>query len=447
MNALLKSLIAALRAETRQDTISPESLGAILDKIVDEIDGMSAISPLERLATLESVTELPDPPTYEQQHTVYLISNQLYAYTEGRWQVRGQLQGPKGDKGDKGDPGTYIDPANIEVMNSLSSLDGKTTAQKQSMVPDGNTVEEIVSSIDDKQMELQKLLFPSLHGTTRAEVGLTAVATSKLTISAAGVVATSTASGYTNYRVAYITQPFSKGDIYYQHSENGSSSSGYIKRLCFGWTETDPSTLSSLVGLQLYYLYDKQATIQDVYLQCPYETGYLVFFYYNHSTAWQSAANRYSVWRNNIKDKQDKLTFDLTPELGSNNPVTSEGIRLAIGEVEQKLYGDLPILSIQQNKCIDWNASYSTNGSWRSGYTNAHTYIFDVSQYRGKNIQCHYWNRANTYPYAFVRDWEEIAFQESAETNGWAENAVLKPSSRNSTTGHEYNTIFMPTTI
>ena len=438
----LSQLIAALRAETQQNAVSPDSLGAILEKMVERIEQASAISPLDRVITLSSTGLLPDSPSADEMRTLYLINGHLYAYVDMVWKDCGLLQGPKGDKGDKGDSGTYIDPSNIEVMNSLASLEGKTTAQKQSMIPDGNTVEEMVALMDNVEFNIKKGILPMKEGTTLAEVGLTAVATSKLTISAAGVVATTTASGYSNFRVAYITQPFSKGDIFFRHGENAATSTGYIRRLAYGWTETDPSTLSTLVGLQIYNMYDKQALVQDVYMQCPFERGYLVYFYYNHSTAWQAAANVYKVWRNSLKDKQDPISYDEVPTLGSSNPVTSNGVYGAIADVNKEIFGNVPILAIKQNICIDWNSAYSTNGSWKSGFTNASTYIFDVSDLRGKRIQCHYWNRANTYPYAFVTDWELIATNESAQTNEWSEIAVLKPSGRNSTSGYEYNTFF-----
>lgn len=434
----IKLLIAALRSETRQDSISPESLGSILEKIVERMAQLSSISPLDRIDTLPSVDDLSDMPTKEEMQTLYIIEGYLYAYTEKGWKECGQLRGPQGEKGD---PGTYIDPANVEIIKSLNDLDGKTTSQKQAMIPDGNTVEEIISKAGTESMEIQKSLLPMLTGNNHADVGVTTVSTSKVIITS-GVVVSSTASGYTNFRVVYVVQPFHKGDIYYRHAENGSSSSGNIKRLIFGWTQTDPSSLSSIIGLELSHIYDKNAAIQDVYMQCPYDTGYLVFFYYSHSSAWQSAANIITIWRNSLKDKQDPISYDNTPALNSTNPVTSDGIYKSISAIEKQISGQLTPIEIMENHCIDWNGSFTTNGSWRSGYANANTYIFDVSELRGQIIKCHFWNRANTYPYAFVKDYKGIKNQTSAETNGWTENAILRPTSRDSSSGAEYNKTF-----
>lgn len=61
----------------------------------------------------------------------------------------------------KGDPGTYIDPANVEIFSSLSSLEGKTTAEKQAMIPDGNAVESIIYKW--RQMSASSLTFESVY--------------------------------------------------------------------------------------------------------------------------------------------------------------------------------------------------------------------------------------------------------------------------------------------
>ena len=44
MNSVLKSLITAFRAETRENSISPDLLGAILQRIVEEIEKTASIS-------------------------------------------------------------------------------------------------------------------------------------------------------------------------------------------------------------------------------------------------------------------------------------------------------------------------------------------------------------------------------------------------------------------
>ncbi len=72
----LSQLIAALRAETQQNAVSPDSLGAILEKMVERIEQASAISPLDRVITLSSTGLLPDSPSADEMRTLYLINGQ-----------------------------------------------------------------------------------------------------------------------------------------------------------------------------------------------------------------------------------------------------------------------------------------------------------------------------------------------------------------------------------
>ena len=72
----LSQLIAALRVETQQNAVSPDSLGAILEKMVERIEQASAISPLDRVITLSSTGLLPDSPSADEMRTLYLINGQ-----------------------------------------------------------------------------------------------------------------------------------------------------------------------------------------------------------------------------------------------------------------------------------------------------------------------------------------------------------------------------------
>ena len=76
----LSQLIAALRAETQQNAVSPDSLGAILEKMVERIEQASAISPLDRVITLSSTGLLPDLPSAEEMRTLYLIDGNIWGF-------------------------------------------------------------------------------------------------------------------------------------------------------------------------------------------------------------------------------------------------------------------------------------------------------------------------------------------------------------------------------
>ena len=135
----IKSLIAALRVETREESISPESLGAILEKIVDVIDKNSAISPLSKLDVLTSASQLPTSPSTEQQHTLYLIDGAIYGFVNGAWKNCGTIRGPQGPKGDAGRDAVVLD--GVELFDSLAQVDEVLTPNMT--VPTANVVAEI----------------------------------------------------------------------------------------------------------------------------------------------------------------------------------------------------------------------------------------------------------------------------------------------------------------
>ena len=116
---------------------------------------------------LSDTSELPSNPS---DPTIgYMIDNDLYVYVgtggdtlDGKYQCCGPIQGQdgqdgapgeQGPKGDKGDPGTYIDPANIDIFSSYSSLEGKTSEEKAAMIPDGNFIDDNFASKTDSDWE------------------------------------------------------------------------------------------------------------------------------------------------------------------------------------------------------------------------------------------------------------------------------------------------------
>lgn len=139
----IKSLINALRSETQLDSISPESLGALLIKIIDFVESNTAVSPISRIAALSSTNQLPQPPTSEQQRTLYLVSGYLYAYMDDRWQDVGTIQGPQGIKGDKGNDGVLLDPEAVSLIDKYAdSYETSTQANRHNQIPSALAVEE-----------------------------------------------------------------------------------------------------------------------------------------------------------------------------------------------------------------------------------------------------------------------------------------------------------------
>lgn len=109
---------------------------------------MQQIANGAQLAGYRAAESLSDLPTTDVDPTLgWIVGNKLYVYVgsdgdtlNGMYKDCGYLRGAKGDKGDKGDNGTVLD--GVTVFSAASSLDGKTTAQKEAMVPDGNAMTE-----------------------------------------------------------------------------------------------------------------------------------------------------------------------------------------------------------------------------------------------------------------------------------------------------------------
>ena len=106
-----------------------------------------------------------EPLTNLQKRLAYIYDGHFYVYVgengdflEERYKDLGVLRGPKGDtgatglQGPKGDNGVVLD--GVTVFSSATSLEDKTTAQKEEMVPDGNMVEELKEDLHDAIWEL-----------------------------------------------------------------------------------------------------------------------------------------------------------------------------------------------------------------------------------------------------------------------------------------------------
>lgn len=100
-----------------------------------------------QLSGYRAALSLNDLPIADPDPSLgWIVNNKLYVYVgtggdtlDGLYKDCGYLRGAKGDKGDKGDNGTVID--GVSLFSDASSLVGKTTAQKEEMVPDGNMID------------------------------------------------------------------------------------------------------------------------------------------------------------------------------------------------------------------------------------------------------------------------------------------------------------------
>ena len=116
---------------------------------------MQQIANGAQLAGYRAAASVNDLPTEDPDPTLgWIVGNHLYVYVgtggdtlNGKYKNCGELRGAKGEKGDKGDDGVVLD--GVTVFDGLDDLEGKSTAQKEAMVPDGNMVSSIASDIDN----------------------------------------------------------------------------------------------------------------------------------------------------------------------------------------------------------------------------------------------------------------------------------------------------------
>ena len=263
---------------------------------------LSLLKPIQGFLSVESAEELPATPTAAQMVTGYLIDGELWLWDiqQGTWKDCGTIQGPQGPqgpKGDKGDNGVSIGD-NYTLFSSVDSLAGLATGTKEEMIPDGNAIEEGLRSIKTN-------LYPFASGTTAAEIGQAAVVTSSASVDGEGNVVSGSSA---NYRVVYLTEPFSKGDILYREMSYSSNIS-----LKSGWTNYDPSELDTIIGnvqlSQLHFL--SNAQLHKDYQECPFEQGWY-FYYYNAAGSNHATTINITWYKNtNISVVENRLTENI----------------------------------------------------------------------------------------------------------------------------------------
>jgi len=115
----LTELISALRAETVADSVSPERVGYVLQRMVDLIPFASMqLNTIKGYVAIGSVDDLPAEPTAEQQQKGWLLGTVLYVYVgEGGDTLGGKWQSAdlKGEKGASG-----VSLGDVEVVDNLT---------------------------------------------------------------------------------------------------------------------------------------------------------------------------------------------------------------------------------------------------------------------------------------------------------------------------------------
>ena len=119
----LTELISALRAETETDSVSPERVGYVLQRMVDLFPSASMqLNAIKGYVAIGSVDDLPEEPTAEQQQKGWMLGTVLYVYVgEGGDTLGGKWQSAdlKGGKGDRGESGVHL--GDVALVNDLTT--------------------------------------------------------------------------------------------------------------------------------------------------------------------------------------------------------------------------------------------------------------------------------------------------------------------------------------
>lgn len=148
----LRALVDALRAETVEQSITPERMGALLDRMIDVLPSVSDSNSLKGWVAISSINELPSDPSPTQRALAYLLDTTLYVYVgsggdilEGKYRSA-ELKGTKGDTGNAGADGKDgKDGVDLGLANIVDDLETGTSTD----VLSGRMGKELKGMIDN----------------------------------------------------------------------------------------------------------------------------------------------------------------------------------------------------------------------------------------------------------------------------------------------------------
>lgn len=147
--------------------------------------------------------------------------------------------------------------------------------------------------------------------------------------------------------------------------------------------------------------------------------------------------------------KQDVLTFDAAPTNGSTNPVTSEGIKVAVdnvGDSVKKVSGGTIILGAIQKitgkHVYNGNVSGTAIGYFDNIASGYGCYIFDVSNYQGDDVVVYGTSHSTGYRFVFCRNYATLPQSADDYNNDptlWSNNMITCLSGKGWTSNLDYN--------
>lgn len=248
-----------------------------------------------QLSGYRAAEAVSDLPVTDVDPTLgWIVGNHLYVWVgeggdvlDGKYKDCGVLRGAKGDKGDKGDNGVVLDPEAVTIFNDIDDLYGKTAAEKETYIPDGNITDMLTDR--DNAVKADILPYTNLTGVG----GNTILSSLSIDPDTKEVVAR-TGSDADKYKVSYTKGSLPKGSVLHFIGTPSTSTASRV----WGWTTTNPADYyteyGTLVGLELTNLYrcSGEAT-HDYRIEAPYDGAYLVWRYY--STYWSSTTFQFHL--------------------------------------------------------------------------------------------------------------------------------------------------------
>jgi lysophospholipase L1-like esterase len=296
-------------------------------KVVIAINGGAAVSGWK---VVDSVASLPSSP--EDPSLGWIVDNVVYLYVaeggdtlSGKYQSMGDFQGPQGADGAPGPQG----PAGLDgisigdnwtAFSALNQIDGKTYAEKQAMVPDGNAVDEL--------------------GVVRTTVDLTH-------LNEAQISSSSSKTWANTYKGIFL--PVKGGDVYGIQAQSNHSciiiplkncafknGVGYASNIATGFADR------VITGVGEEYILTVPPDCSTLYIQTTSGSG--------------------SIAPTSVVRVEKTIPLDSTPTDGSHKAVTSVGVWVQ-GMTGEGLDVDSEVSSLFLSNSMIWQTSPNTRTS------------------------------------------------------------------------------------
>ncbi len=423
---MAKSLDQLLvQAEQIESNVLPNSntAGLVGDTIKGVVEHLQAreYGPVAGYVHCESLEDLPtEDLTPTEKKCAYIVDGHFYVFVgeggdtlDGRYQDCGELRGAtggKGDKGEKGDPGVLLDPEAVELFDSIDDI--PSVQDPDNSIPTAHVVDELLAL----QTEGDEKIQTALNGKS----AIVDIRSSRW-FNKSGCYSSSSASNYktVTYDVTHLL-----GSSVTVHYTKKNNTANY--QLVRHWQDIGSSAAADYTTENLLRIGSNTSGTSDNYNAlnvslAPSSTGYAAMA--EHVSGGGRIFLIVTLYKTRepddflmqegivqaIEKKQDILEMDDTPEPGSTNPVTSDGVHGALLPLRTEIFGVSALVEKKEGRYLFYNGStklgYYTNNS---DYGTFNCHIYDVTDIVGTTVMLYYSKRVNTKTYMLVDDYTAI---------------------------------------